>query len=224
MKKSNLIILTDFDGTITKQDVCYLLLDKFAKFHWQETDRQWVDGRLSTEEAYKKLLKSIDITKNEFDGFIETVEIDKKFKDFFKVCKKNNVRVEIVSDGLDYYIKKILEREGLAEIPFYSNKLTFKGDKWILKFNKESHKYCPRKDNPCGFCKRMVVEARKNEGYKIIFIGDGPSDRCPATEADIVFAKGFLKNFCIENKILFYEFADFRDVIREMKNIIFSLS
>ncbi|OGL40235.1 MAG: hypothetical protein A3C43_06410 [Candidatus Schekmanbacteria bacterium RIFCSPHIGHO2_02_FULL_38_11] len=208
------MVLTDFDGTVTKRDVCYLLLDEFAKFNWQETDRQWVDGRLSTEEAYKKLLKSIDITKEKFDRFIETVEIDEGFKAFFFGCKKNNVRVEIVSDGLDYYIRRILEREGLGEIPFHSNRLNFKGNEWVLEFDKKSHKLCPRKDNPCGFCKRMVVEARKNEGYKIIFIGDGPSDRCPASCADIVFAKGFLKEFCVENKISHYEFMDFNDVRR----------
>ncbi len=223
MIKSKLIVLSDFDGTITKRDVCYLLLDEFAKFNWKEVDRQWADGRLSTEGAYKKLLKSISITKNEFDRFIETVKIDENFKEFFNECKKNNVRVEIVSDGLDYYIKRILEREELAEIPFYSNKLSFKGDKWKLEFNKESHKYCSRKDNPCGFCKKMVVDVRKREGYRVIFIGDGPSDRCPASVADIVFAKGFLRNFCVEKKINFYEFADFDDVSKKMKKIILNL-
>ena len=224
MKKSKLIVLSDFDGTITKRDVCYLLLDEFAKFNWKEVDRQWADGRLSTEGAYRKLLKSINITRNEFDRLIETVEIDENFKEFFDLCKKNNVRVEIVSDGLDYYIKRILEREKLSEILFHSNKLSFKGDKWILEFNKESHKFCTRKENPCGFCKKMIVDARKIEGYKTVFIGDGPSDRCPVSVADIVFAKGFLKKFCIKNKINFYEFADFNDVLKKMKKIIFDFS
>jgi len=221
MKKNNLIVLSDFDGTITKRDVCYMLLDKYAKFYWQGLDREWVDGRISTEDAYRELLKRINIKKEEFDRFIETVEIDETFRDFFVECKRNNIKVEIVSDGLDYYIEKILKREGIGEIPFYSNKLTFDGDEWVLEFNKENHKLCPRKNNPCGFCKRIVVEAKKNDGYKVIFIGDGPSDRCPATEADIVFAKGFLKKFCEENKIPYHKFVDFNDVLRVVRGFKF---
>ena len=218
-KSKKLIVLADFDGTITKKDVCYLLLERYAQFYWQGLDREWIEGKISTEDAYRELLKRIDIKKEEFDRFIDSIEIDEDFKRFFIECKKNNVEVEVVSDGLDYYIKRIFEREGLGEIPFYSNGLKFKGNEMILRFKKEYHEICPRKKNPCGFCKKTIVDAKKKEGYKVIFIGDGPSDRCPASEADIVFAKGFLKSYCEENKILFYEFKDFKDVLKIMSKI-----
>jgi len=220
MAKDKLIVLTDFDGTITKKDVCYLLLERYARFYWQGLDREWIEGKISTEDAYTELLKRIDIKKEEFDRFIDSVEIDENFKRFFIECKKNNVEVEVVSDGLDYYIKKILEREGLGDIHFHSNGLTFKGNEMILEFKKENHEVCQRKDNPCGFCKKTVVEEKKKAGYKIIFIGDGPSDRCPASEADVVFAKGFLKSYCEEKKIPFYEFNDFNDVLMGMKKLL----
>jgi 2-hydroxy-3-keto-5-methylthiopentenyl-1-phosphate phosphatase len=54
----------------------------------------------------------------------------------------------------------------------------------------------------------------------IVYIGDGLSDRCGVEKSDIVFAKDDLKTFCIENKIDFYEFENFEDILMMLKKLV----
>lgn len=205
-------VITDFDGTITEKDVCYMLLERYADFNWKDIDDKWINGEYSTEDAYRSILSKLNLDRNDFDRLIDEVKVDESFKTFALLCKEENVPLKIASDGLDYYIKKILKNLGLEFIPIFSNKLRFEGEKWEMSFPNIKKNRCPRKDNPCGCCKATVVENERDRGQKVVFIGDGASDRCPAEIADYVFAKGYLEKYCLEKKIKYFPFNSFRDI------------
>lgn len=217
----DIAVITDFDGTISEKDVCYLLLEKYAKFDWKDIDEKWINGKFSTEDAYRIILSRMNLGKNELDALIEEVKIDRSFIPFALNCREKNIPLVIASDGLDYYINKILGNEGLAFIPVYANKLYFEGSEWIMKFSGADRDKCPRKNNPCGCCKVAVFEEAGFSGKKIVYAGDGISDRCAAESADYVFAKGFLKKYCEENKIMHYPFKTFKDIADVCINEIF---
>ena len=46
----------------------------------------------------------------------------------------------------------------------------------------------------------------------IIYVGDGLSDWCAASQADMVFAKGDLRGYCEEKSIPYYPFEHLGDV------------
>ena len=46
--------------------------------------------------------------------------------------------------------------------------------------------------NKCGTCKSNILESCQADYGKIVYVGDGYSDLCPARKADLVFAKGIL--------------------------------
>ena len=54
------------------------------------------------------------------------------------------------------------------------------------------------------------------ENEKFIFAGDGLSDRCIASKANLLFAKNSLKAHCIENNMNFVEFNDFNDILNHL--------
>jgi len=219
--RKKIAVFSDFDGTISEKDVCYLLLEKYADFNWQEIDKKWIDGELSTEEAYRTILGRIDLKKSQFDKFIDNVKIDESFVIFYEFCRSNSIEIEIVSDGLDYYIKKILGKYGIRDISIHTNHLEFDGEKWILQFNNTAAKLCPKKNNPCGFCKIEPVLKKKHEGFMTVYIGDGASDRCPASVSDYLFAKGYLANYCRDNNIIHREFKSFEDIKNMVKEILY---
>ena len=67
----------------------------------------------------------------------------------------------------------------------------------------------------CGICKGEIISEFKednNNDVKIIFVGDGYSDACGAREADILFAKKDLVEYCCKNKISYYPYDSFEDV------------
>ena len=55
-------------------------------------------------------------------------------------------------------------------------------------------------------------------GNEVIFIGDGLSDLCALPQADIIFARGDLLDYCRANKIPAFAYKDFYDILRRIKN------
>ena len=60
------------------------------------------------------------------------------------------------------------------------------------------------------------MEKYKADGYYVVYIGNGLSDRCPSKYADLVFAKGELLDYCREEGVESTQFQNFRDIEREL--------
>ena len=45
------VFFLDFDGTITKIDTCFLMVNTFAGDGWKEIDEQWERKEITTEEC-----------------------------------------------------------------------------------------------------------------------------------------------------------------------------
>ena len=67
----------------------------------------------------------------------------------------------------------------------------------------------------CGTCKAHVVRALQRAGHKVLFCGDGTSDRHGAEAADAVFARegGSLVRWCAERSIPHTVFRSFDEVM-----------
>ena len=112
----------------------------------------------------------------------------------------------VVSDGLDFYIVPFLEQHGTSA-DFRSNRLEVSDHGWKLSFP-----YHNDDCGGCGNCKSSHVDAARQQGKFVIYVGDGLSDRCAASRADLVFAKGDLRKYCEEQGIPYREFDHLGDV------------
>ena len=114
----------------------------------------------------------------------------------------------IVSHGLDFYIEALLEKEGLNQIPVYAVNTNFASDGLRYEYT-----FTYPDDSAKGNSKGLIVNRFQQEGYKVIYIGDGRSDFEAAIEADDVFAHSILANQCERHGIPFRPFHDFGDVL-----------
>jgi 2-hydroxy-3-keto-5-methylthiopentenyl-1-phosphate phosphatase len=204
----NKLVLVDFDGTITKNDVGALLFNSFSKEKSRKIVSEWLKGKISSKECLQKECELIQITKTQLKNFALSQKIDEHFTDFVDLCKRKGVDLVILSDGLDYYIRLILRKYHLENIPFYSNTLRFEGKRPVPEFP-----YYDQGCGNCGNCKKYHLRNLRRPKQKVVYIGDGLSDKCAIGEADFVFAKNDLKSFCEKEKISYFKFNDFRDVI-----------
>ena len=64
--------------------------------------------------------------------------------------------------------------------------------------------------------KKEAVENFQRQGYKVIFVGDGPSDYRAVEVADFSFIRKNTRavNFCLEKKIDFLEFDNFNEILK----------
>jgi 2-hydroxy-3-keto-5-methylthiopentenyl-1-phosphate phosphatase len=211
------LVLVDFDGTITQNYVGDLLFDTFSKKESQKVVSLWLKGAISSKECLERECALIKISRSELKNFCLSQEIDGKFSDFADLCKREKLKLVILSDGLDFYIKLILEKFGLERLPFYSNILRFENDKLKPEFP-----YFDRGCGNCGNCKKYHLKNLREKNQRVVYIGDGLSDKCAVREADFVFAKNDLRRFCVKENIKHYPFRDFGDVIQIFGDLILS--
>lgn len=204
------VIFVDFDGTITKEDTCQVMVENFAKDGWQEIDKLWQEKKISTRDCANRTFQLFEATLDNIEELLESIEIDAYFPQFLAMCRQKNYPLYILSDGYDFIIEKILAKYNLV-IPYYANKLIYDG-----QFQIE----CPHHNESCGSCgtcKSGLMNQLQEKNQKTIYIGDGSSDTCPATKADIVFAKGSLYKFCLANNVEAIHYDNFGDILRSLE-------
>ncbi|MFQ5676227.1 MAG: HAD-IB family phosphatase, partial [bacterium] len=106
-------IFSDFDGTAAINDVGNLLFRTFAGDRCFEIVQRWKDGKISSKDCLIEECKIARVTRTELKQFCDAQELDPNFVELVHYCRARNVEVEILSDGLDFYIDRILKKYNL---------------------------------------------------------------------------------------------------------------
>jgi len=206
----------DFDGTISKEDVTDLVLERFARPQWREIESDWVEGKITSTECMKRQIALIRTTPHDLDAFLDEIEIDSGFVSFKRFCDANNLRLTVVSDGVDYFIRRILLNHGMSGIDVRANTLVREYRSGETRFSllfPFARSHC---QTGSGVCKCAVLAGVEDH----VFVGDGRSDFCAAHEATVVFAKEALARHCEQNHIPFIRYNGFADVLPVVEAVI----
>jgi 2,3-diketo-5-methylthio-1-phosphopentane phosphatase len=191
--------LVDFDGTVSPDDVGAALIGRFAS--GRETEaleslERWKDGTLGHRQLTELECRRIVASRDEALEFVRGFGVDPEFVGFAGREMARGNPLLVVSEGFDFYIAELLSRAGLGTVPHAANHARFEGRRWIPEFP-HFDPACAR----CGNCKGRHVRDHQARGYRVVYVGDGLSDRCGAEAADVVFARGSLLDLCRERRI-----------------------
>jgi len=211
MKK--IIVISDFDGTITKKDSLVEILNRFASPEWQRIAKLITRGRLGTKIGLKKEFAMCRITRREFVDFVvKNIGIDEGFKNFLEFCEKNNLKLLVVSGGFTLNVKTLFRKFNIRNVPYYANIITFDKGRVKLKFP-----YKDKSCRTCSLCKAPYIRRFKRKGYFTVYIGDSVTDRCPGRIADLVFAKHDLARYCKAKGIAYIPYNTFGQIKKLLK-------
>lgn len=204
-------IICDFDGTISLKDTTDTLLNQFAHPDWEKIEQQWEQGLIGSKQCMQQQIALLDMTEQQFFQCLDQIEIDPSFVKLVRLLEKQQVKISVVSDGLDLVIQHILKKNQLDHLPIIANHLAKSAqNNWQLSF--------PYSDVACnsqsGTCKCKIAQQQNHE--KIILIGDGRSDFCLAEQADYVFAKKSLIDHCVSKKVTHYPFENFSQLLEPL--------
>lgn len=209
-------IFVDFDGTITQKDIGEEMFLKFGDA--EEANRiieRWIKNEITSVDTWQQLCATVkNFDEDEFETFLNGIDIDPTFKSFVDYCDDNNFEIMILSDGLDYYINKFLKREGLDHITAYTNRLIIEGNNLVPQFP-----YTDEECKQCANCKRNHIINNSSDDDYTVYIGDGYSDACPVQYCDFIFAKKSLLKYCETNRISYSPFKDFNDIQRKLEEL-----
>lgn len=203
-------VFIDFDGTITKKDVgAHLFLEFGDKAKVDNVLKDIIEGRVQGKDIWIDLLKTLHtIDLKEFIAFAKLIEIDQSFHELIRFLDRPDCEVFVVSDGMDFYIREIFQRENLLGLNWYANEF------YINEHNKPYmvFPYTDEECKLCGNCKRNIVISNSADEDFTFYIGNGHSDTCAAQFCDYVFAKDDLLKYCEKNNVTFFPYDSFSDV------------
>lgn len=210
-------IFVDFDGTITRQDVGDAIFREFGST--ASTDKiitSLLCGEITARKCWELLFSTVNnIDKNKLDSFIDRIEIDETYHQFQEYCFNNNIESFVLSDGFDYYINRIFMKENLKQQIVFSNNL-------IINERNELIPSFPFFDINCqtsANCKRNHIINNSRDDDFTVYIGDGNSDKYSIQFCDFVFAKDDLLKYCEKERITFFPFDNFEDVITRLESL-----
>ena len=202
-------VLTDFDDTAAVQNVAELLLERFGDPTWRQVRQRFRDGELNLKEYQEITFRNIGAGRAAMQHYVkETAKLRPYFAELRSFCQRSGIPLAVVSQGLDFYIEALLERYGLGDVPVYAVNTRF--DAGCVSYY---YRYARPGQESSGNSKGRIVEGFQQQGYYVIYAGDGLSDLEAARCADLVFAHRTLAEYCRTENIAYRPFSDFRAVL-----------
>jgi 2-hydroxy-3-keto-5-methylthiopentenyl-1-phosphate phosphatase len=208
-------LFIDFDFTITTDDVGNRLYTYFSGGLNEPLVKRWLKREISSFTCLTEEARMCHGTPADFVSYVDKFEIDPGFGKIVDLCRGSEIPFWVLSDGLDFYIRHILAKYGFDDVPFDSNHAEF-----INGGLEISLPYWSEKCAECGNCKGERIRALKREDDTVIYIGDGLSDLCGCSQANLIFAKDDLADFLRKDAIDFIEYTDLTEVALKLREIV----
>lgn len=206
-----LLLVVDFDGTITQRDTLHTMVARFgAPGAWEALEPALRSGELSVAQAvYAQFSEIVADEATVIEVVRRETELRRGFRDFLSWADRHHHRVVVLSAGFRRVIDAVLGDAGIVGLEVRANDIRFGPGGARIEWRR-GESVCAE----CGHaCKRPDVEALRATGRPLVYLGDGMSDRCAARHADIVFARAALARDLGARGRTFHPFDDFHEVV-----------
>lgn len=214
-------IYCDFDGTAALQDVGSSLFRTFAGEKANSIVADYLSGKINARDCLTKECEALgSIDRRSLETFVDGFQLDPTFSPFVRFCRSRGIPLTILSDGLDFYVRRILVNAGLEDVPWFANRAVWQETTNNMATLTPEFPYRDEHCDLCGNCKRNHIASLTPDDDAVVYIGDGISDRCPVRFADMVFAKKRLIRYCQEQNVSYWKFDTFDDVRQRLEPLV----
>ena len=214
-----IVVQLDFDGTVTEEDVSFLLLDTYVGSKWRDMLDEYTSGRIPVGTFNKRVFSMMKADKQTMLDLIfssDRVKIRPGFRELIDYCRSKDYKVVIASNGLIFYIEAILKSLRLDDIEVFAAQNQFSPDGMKVQYIGPDGN-----EMEAGF-KEAYTALLKRKGYSIIYVGNGISDIYPSRESIKVFATGDLLEKCREEQLECTPFNDLHDIVRGLEELSYN--
>jgi len=207
-----ILIQSDFDGTITEEDVGFLLLDNFADGNWRQLLTQYRTGKISVNSFNTRAFAMVKEDRQTLLKFARSrAKIRNGIRELITYCHRKGFKFVIVSNGLDFYIEALLRDIGVDNIEIFAARTRFGPEGVVARYIGPDGNQLEN-----GF-KEAYVRLFLERGYHVVYLGNGISDIPPARCAHNIFAIGELLDHCKQANLNCTPFVDLNDIVRGLE-------
>jgi 2-hydroxy-3-keto-5-methylthiopentenyl-1-phosphate phosphatase len=204
----SLSVVLDFDGTITEIDLLDEIAARFGDpaVH-REVEHQLLSGRITLRECIEREFRPVRAPLEEVvDWVLREVRVRPGLQELAELAAGRGWRALIVSSGFHELIEPVLAREGV-DLDVHANQLDPDHAGWRVLW---------RDGRTCPVCRQSCKRASLPAG-RVVYVGDGYSDRCAALASTRVFAMKGLASYLDEQGHPYEHFGDLSDVARALE-------
>lgn len=166
------ILVSDFDGTMTRCDFFQVVLDRLLSDELPDYWNDYLAGRRTHFETLQIIYGLIRAQEEEVLALLPLTELDPKLGLWVRRLRQAGWKVIVASAGCDWYIRRLLQSTSL-DLEIHSNPGSFTPEQGLVMtlpigspFFSSTH----------GIDKRAVVQRAVESGLPIAFAGDGYPD------------------------------------------------
>ena len=206
------LIVSDFDGTITVDDLTNIIWDRHVPYDWR---------RVLTPLSREGVLSPLEMIARGYgdvpagpEALLAEVlpagRLRDGFAPFVAACDARRWPFEVLSHGLTFYIRPLLP----ADCTLTAFEGRFEAGRWRVDLP-------PGMTVPTGrdFKAHVVSQLRaRHPGHTTVYVGDGRLDFPAARTCDVIFAVAgsTLAKLCAEAGIAFRSFETFDEITRAL--------
>lgn len=209
-KPAQRILVSDFDGTMTKRDFFDLarrdLPSAAGHDYWQD----YVDGKITHFEALAGIFGAIRTDLATLEQLVDRMELDPSLRDSVQRLRAAGWEIVVASAGCDWYIRRLLGHAGI-QLEVHANPGTFAPATGLKLALPVASPYFRRET---GIDKSAIVRAALDRDPRTAFAGDGRPDLAPARLVAPAhrFACGWLARHLEKNREDFRPFAGWSQI------------
>lgn len=202
--------VTDFDGTLTRQDFYNLFLEQLYP---SDAPDQWAAfsaGRITHFECLRNIYAHVPVGEEKLKRFLDQIKLPPNLPGLLAKLKGAGWDVVVASAGSRWYIEQLLARENVM-LPVHTNGGRIVDGRLIMELPTDSPFHHPH----AGIDKAAVVRSFLDLGHDVAFAGDGITDIPPAllVPPHRRFATGYLARRLEERGERFHEFAVWERIV-----------
>ena len=207
-------IFCDFDGTLTNQDTLVVLLEKYADSDWYSIEKRALMGEIDEREALRAELALITAPDAVLEKTLQAeIRPAQGVDGLVNLVRGKQWTVTVLSGALIRFSGMLWKHWGYGGILIFANDHRRNGDGRIEVIPATT----PKIKGHCNHCKRWHLEEAIKRGSKVVYVGDGLTDFCPAEAAHRRYAKGTLLEYLRKQNIEAIQFNDLTEVAEDLR-------
>lgn len=212
MKKR--LLQCDFDGTLTEEDVSFLILDRYAEGDWRAILKEYQSGAISVGAFNNRAFAMVKQEQATLEDLVcNEAKLRPGLSALVEYCRLNNIEMAIVSNGLDFYIRALLGKNGLNHLRVIAATTEFTSS------GLDSHYYASDGRELMAEFKEYYTNSFIQRGFQVFYAGNGPSDIPASKLAEHTFATDSLLDFYIQQGVPHTPFNDLHDIVAGLRSL-----
>lgn len=209
------IVVSDFDGTLSRKDVGNELCKEVLGETFFEIHRLYKKGGIDLRAMQQKVWQNFPLSEARFlERSLHYGELRPGVNEFLEHCLAHAVPVYVASCGLRPYIEVVLKQNltppARAAIKgLRCNEARFDHEKIAYFAAPDAETKSAYPLDKGAWCNELRAQ---HPGAKVLAIGNGTSDYSFAGHVDRLAATEGLATWCTQKKIPFEPFEDFRNM------------